>query len=96
VPHSPGAIGSFLRNVHAEAVARGYSFDESRIIAPACSFQIEETKGQLMYEREHLRAKLTLRCPEALPRLRARVPEPNPLFRIVPGGIQPWERVSET
>src|SRR6185436_1905373 len=89
------AIGSFLRSVHAEAIVRGYSFDESLIVAPVCSCLIEETKGQLLYEWEHLRAKLTTRCPETLPRLRTRVPEPNPLFRIVPGDIQPWERVSE-
>jgi pyrimidine dimer DNA glycosylase len=87
------AIGSFLRSVHAEAVMRGYSFDDSRIVAPVCSFQIEETEGQLKFEWEHLRAKLTSRCPEALQRLGGRVPEPNPLFRIVPGGIRTWERV---
>ncbi len=88
------AIGSFLRGVHAEATVRGYSFDESRIIAPVCSCTIEETEGQLMFEWGHLRAKLTMRCPEALPRLSARIPEPHPLFRIVQGGIRSWERVS--
>lgn len=93
-PAPLAAIGSFLRNVHAEAMARGYSFDESRIVAPDCSFQIETTKGQLLFEWEHLRAKLTVRCPEALPRLSAKSPKPNPLFRIVPGGVQSWERVS--
>lgn len=73
---------------------RGYRFDESLIIAPGCSFQIEETKGQLLFEWEHLRAKLATRCPEALQRFRTRIPAPNPLFRIVPGSVRTWEQVS--
>jgi hypothetical protein len=44
-------------------------------------------------ERQHLLGKLRVRSPQ-LYRLRRRLAafEPHPLFRMVPGGLEPWER----
>ncbi|MEU1970914.1 pyrimidine dimer DNA glycosylase/endonuclease V [Microbacterium sp. NPDC019599] len=87
------AVGHFLEALRLEATARGYRFDGSRIqrtdaVAPG----IPVTDGQLAYELSHLRDKVGLRDPGWLPRLPV-VASASPTFRIVPGGIETWERV---
>ncbi len=89
------AIAAYLRAVHQEASERGYSFNASRIVKAApLDRRLPETRGQLLYEWEHLAAKLRRRNP-AWHRAhhRRRTPAPHPLFRIVAGGVRPWERV---
>ncbi len=49
------------------------------------------TTGQLAFEWEHLRRKVAVRAPEWLPRL-AGDPRPHPLFAVVAGPVEPWER----
>ncbi|MGJ6979142.1 pyrimidine dimer DNA glycosylase [Aestuariimicrobium soli] len=41
-------------------------------------------------ERDHLQAKLLVRSPDVGP-LPRRV-DVHPLFRVVPGDVEPWER----
>jgi hypothetical protein len=43
-------------------------------------------------EWRHLQAKLAGRSPEVIERWRDVAPEPHPLFRVVPGPIESWER----
>jgi hypothetical protein len=90
-------IASYLRVVADEATARGYSFDATRIVASGGSVQrIAETKGQLLYEWEHLCRKLERRSPEWYrDRIAGVQPTAHPLFRIVAGGVRGWERVAE-
>ena len=88
------AISVFLAGVHAEAQTRGYSFD-GRKIGPvrAALARIPTTVGQLDYEWQHLLTKLRVRNPDLFARWRSlRVPEAHPLFEIVPGGVEGWER----
>ncbi|MBI3880528.1 MAG: DNA lyase [Verrucomicrobia bacterium] len=86
------AIGSYLRAVAAEARQRGYAFDESKIAPARTRTKLSATRGQLLYERKHLLKKLRRRDPARGRELhRTREPEAHPLFRIVPGGIEPWE-----
>lgn len=86
------AIGYFLGQVQAEATARGYRFDASRITVMADqSPRIEVTEGQLAYELGWLRTKVQAREPAWL----ARLDEPllaNGTFVVVPGEIASWER----
>jgi len=91
------SIASYLRAVADEAVARGYSFDATRIVASESDApRIAETKGQLLYEWEHLGRKLQMRSPEWYRGQVAGVhPPPQPLFRLVAGGVRDWERVAE-
>ncbi len=51
------------------------------------------TRGQLMHEWRHLMTKLAARDRDGLHRL-ARVvrPRPHPLFRVVPGDVEAWEK----
>ncbi len=52
------------------------------------------TRGQLLYEWDHLLAKVKARDPEGCRQLAAvKRPQPHPLFRVVPGAVEEWERV---
>ena len=55
------------------------------------------TRGyQLRFERDHLMAKLRIRDPAAARRLtKIGSPEPHPLFQVVPGGVESWERLRD-
>ena len=91
-PDPLDAIGHYLEALRAEASARGYSFDGTRVLrTDAANPAIPVTAGQLAFELEHLRAKVTVREPAWLPR----VPEvafAAPSLVVIPGGIEPWER----
>ena len=88
-----GAIASYLRAVQAEAAARGYAFARERIGRAKGGGRIRVTQGQLDYEWRHLRRKLARRDRPWLARLR-RLPRarPHPLFHVVPGPVEAWER----
>jgi len=95
-PSPLGAIADYLRAVHAEAVIRGYAFDEDKISPARGSGLIEVNCGQLMYEWSHLMAKLEIRDPELRRRLATvGTPLAHPLFRVVPGGVEAWEKRPE-
>jgi Pyrimidine dimer DNA glycosylase len=86
-------INAYLFIVHAEASRRGYSFDRSKIGRARASGRLVETAGQLAFEWEHLGKKLRRRNREASRRLGTENrPKASPLFRIVPGGVQQWEK----
>ncbi len=87
------AIGCFLLGVYNESLARGYHFDASKIDNSMAGVYISENAGQLLWEWEHLKAKLRKRAPEVYDSLaEVRIPEPHPMFQIVAGPVQPWER----
>ena len=87
-----GGVAAYLESLLTAAGRRGYAFDASRITAaPSRDVTIPVTTGQLAYELEHLRAKVTVRAPAWLPVLdRA---EAHPLFRVVDGEVEAWEVV---
>lgn len=90
----PGAaISTYLWSVHEEAVQRDYSFDASKIVSKPDEVLITVTRGQLLYELKHLKRKLQQRDPA---RLRMLPSQRNilvhPMFTVVPGPIEPWER----
>ena len=107
-PEPARAIAAYLRGLHAESVERGYRFDAGRIagggaeridgaaagrIGGCVTDRVPVTRGQIAFERTHLLAKLRVRDPDRAARLRrAPSPVPHPLFHLVPGGIEPWER----
>jgi hypothetical protein len=89
------AIVSYLRHVREEANRRGYRFDETKIGPGDSTFELEVTDGQLEYERSHLLAKLAKREPSLRAQLESvKVPDSHPLFRVVSGGIAPWEVIA--
>ena len=88
-----GAIAEYLRAVHAESVARGYSFAADKIGRARSRGRIAVTSGQLQFEWDHLHAKLLRRDPRWRRGLAGvKRPRAHPLFRIVAGGTEPWEK----
>lgn len=88
-------IAGYLHVVVDEATSRGYAFNAARIVASRRPLRtIAETKGQLLYEWEHLGRKLRRRSPGWYrDQIAGAPPAPHPLFRIVAGGVRDWERV---
>ena len=92
-PSPIAAINAYLRMVLVEAETRGYAFNRKKIGPLRRGIRLRATQGQLAFERQHLLRKLRVRSPQ-LYRVRRRVAafEPHPLFRIVSGGVEAWER----
>jgi hypothetical protein len=92
-PSPLGAIADYLRSVRAEAVDRGYAFAARKISPARGSGLIAVTRGQVEHEWHHLMTKLATRDRETFARLdQVKCPRPHPIFRIVPGGIETWEK----
>jgi len=87
------AINTYLWAVAAEARARGYRFDTRKLGPRRRGLRLSVSAGQLGYEWRHLMRKLAGRSPRVRERWRRTgTPEPHPLFRVVRGGVAPWER----
>ena len=91
---NPGAtIGSYLSALADEADARGYHFDRSRVDTQGeANGQLAVTSGQLEFEWAHLGAKVAVRSPADARRLEGLAPLPHPLFTVVEGAVEAWER----
>jgi Pyrimidine dimer DNA glycosylase len=87
------AISAYLAAIHSEATARGYAFDKHKIGPLRKVHSISVTTEQISYEWQHLLRKMSVRS-RMLHRTWRTVPIPkcHPLFRVVLGSIEPWER----
>ena len=93
LPSPCAGIAQYLRCVHAESLTRGYAFAAHRICRARCTEIIAVRRGQLDYEWEHLLRKLKARDPARAKVLQGiRRPQAHPLFRIVRGPLEEWER----
>ena len=87
------AINAYLAAVHSEATARGYAFDKRKIGPLRSVHSIATTRGQITHEWQHLLKKLSTRSRVWRKQWRTvKTPVCHPLFRPVPGLIEPWER----
>lgn len=91
-------IGAYLQGIWEEGAARGYGFDRRRICkSEDLPERIPVTRGQLLFERDHLAVKLARRDPARLQTLEEKVvPDPHTLFLVVDGVVEPWEKVRGT
>ena len=87
------AISTYLWAVVDEARARGYRFDASKIAMRRGAVSIRVTRGQLEFEREHLKRKLQVRDPERFHTLLSAKLLPHPMLRVVYGATEDWEVV---
>jgi len=88
-----GAAASYLVGVAAEADARGYQFDRSRIVKRRFRGKISVTHRQVEYEFMHLLKKLSIRDRELYQRFRTiKTIELHPLFRKIKGEVEAWEK----
>lgn len=88
-----GAIGYYLSEVVNEAKKRNYVFDASKIESIDTTVRIPVTDGQVLYEKEHLSRKLTIRDPQRIPFLEKPPTLIYPLFIVITGGVEDWEIV---
>jgi Pyrimidine dimer DNA glycosylase len=87
------AINSYLRCILDEAESRGYSFNPAKVGPVRGISKIRVSSGQLAYEWQHLRRKLKARSPAIYRQWRnLGVPDSHPLFTIVAGSVETWER----
>ncbi|MDI6851500.1 MAG: pyrimidine dimer DNA glycosylase/endonuclease V [bacterium] len=92
------AINSYLYFVFLEGRRRGYNFDEGKICKTGLlKGVIPVTKGQLDFELWHLCKKLKIRNKDWFERvckdLQGKPIRPNPLFYVVEGDIEKWEKL---
>jgi hypothetical protein len=91
-PDPIGAIAGYLRCIHSEAFNRGYQFSVEKINPAGFNGRISCTRGQLLYEWNHLKKKLRSRDAGKYRELEG-IAEPaaHPIFNIVEGSIEAWE-----
>jgi len=91
----PLYIGTYLYYVYLEGIRRGYKFNLSKIKAYDLTLEkIPVTVGQLRYEYRHLLNKLKIRSQTHYKLIKdLKEIEPHPLFKTVPGEVEPWEKV---
>ena len=92
-PSPRSAINAYLAGVYAEASARGYDFDRSKLGRVGARPRLAATHDQLLFEWEWLLRKLRIRD-IATYRSHRRIvtPDAHPLFDVEPGPIGEWER----
>lgn len=92
-------LGFYLSIVALEAKDRGYKFDMSKIPEYVSTKQLEVTIDQIEYEFKHLQDKLFKRDLWQFRENKLDTRdfrdnfEPHPLFKIVKGGIESWEKM---
>jgi hypothetical protein len=91
------AINSYLYFVWREAKKRGYNFRKEKI-SPLriIAGKIPVTKGQIKFEFSHLCKKLEKRDKRKLEEIKKEekiFPEVNPVFYIIKGKIEKWEKI---
>ena len=93
--NSLGAIASYLRCVHEEAVKRGYDFNRSKIVNKRISGKMLVNSGQIEFEFRHLLYKLKQREPGLYEKIKnSKRIKPHPLFEKKRGGVEQWEVVN--
>ncbi len=89
-------VSLYLRHVWMEAKDRGIELNKHLIngIRPKRVFKIPVTQGQVDYEIDWLGVQLEERAPAVFNKyLFIGKFEVHPVFNIVPGDIEPWEKV---
>ena len=89
------AINAYLAQVHAESLARGYAFDRGKVGPVRDASRIMVNAGQLAHEWRHMLAKLRVRNPGVYRKWHGlESPEAHPVFEVVPGPVEAWEKLA--
>ena len=96
-PDQLQAIAYFLYEVLIEAQRRNYHFDESKISLVNFPKKIKTTTGQLIFEFNHLLKKIERRSRQQYDCIVGlKIIDPHPLFQIITGDIEEWEKGNNT
>ena len=94
---SLNCISQYLAKVYQESLRRNYSFNKKKFNRNFNVSSLTVTKGQLDFEVQHLKAKLKRRDPKKWKEIQVTAQfEPHPLFTVVPGSVESWEKVQIT
>jgi hypothetical protein len=93
-------LDTYLNHVYLESNKRGYNFNQEKIGIERSSKQIPVTHEQISYELEHLLKKLKKRDIKKYQEIKKLTnqedpPLPNPIFNVIPGDIESWEKLKE-
>jgi hypothetical protein len=88
------AINKYLSEVCEEAGKRGYSFNKNKCEIVDFFEKVDVTNGQVEYEVNHLKKKLTTRDPDLRSKLSGDT-DVFSIFNIVPGEVEDWEKVTD-
>jgi hypothetical protein len=92
-PQPLRAIAYYLYAVSEDAKKRGYNFDDAKFNLDQYPNLIQTTSGQLNFELSHLLGKLKKRSSDDYDCLVKLVDiDPHPLFHLIPGEIEDWEK----
>ena len=92
-PSPRAAMAAYLRGIQHEGARRGFRLDAARIALAPAAVPCKATRGQLAWEWAHLMEKLRTRDPERFARQSSlRHPRAHPLFRMIAGEVEPWEK----
>lgn len=88
-------ISNYLHEVCNEADSRGYNFNRSKIANTRSDIdKIKVKLGQINYEWKHLLLKVKVRDTGLFNKIQnIKNIESHPLFEIVDGDVEEWERV---
>ena len=92
------AIGFYLLKILEEANSRRYNYTIKRIITPSKNIKpINVTNGQLLFELNILIERLRTRNPRKYEKIldlnqRKIIPKTHPLFTLIEGDVEPWEK----
>ncbi|MEM1610756.1 MAG: pyrimidine dimer DNA glycosylase/endonuclease V [Sulfolobales archaeon] len=92
------SINTYIYYIWLEGRRRGYRFSDSKFNRGLVdlSLRLPVSDAQLRYEVLHLLKKLYIRSREwFLDLVEQGCFEPHPLFYVVPGDIEPWEKIPE-
>jgi hypothetical protein len=91
--HPVNAINFYLETVWLEAKKRNYNFDKSKFVEITDIEKLNVNSGQLDFEKSHLLKKLKFRDEKKYNEIIDIVNfETNPLFNLINGEIEPWEK----
>jgi hypothetical protein len=86
-------IDQYLVTVYDVALQKGYNFNKWKIDWDFKASELKVTRGQIEFERRHLLKKLKIRDRNKYAELiQQKEVLPHPLFRIVEGEIEIWEK----
>lgn len=89
-------VSDYLHCVVDEAEERGYNYKREKLQQRDGTLSLTVTTGQIVFEYSHLASKLISRAPQDYKRLQLAsypYPESHPMFTMVEGEIESWEKV---
>jgi len=88
-------INSYLTSVYENSLERGYNFNKNKVNLDFMPTKLTVTDKQIKFEMKHLLKKLKTRDPERFHKLSRKIKiDAHPLFRIIDGEIEPWEKLN--